>query len=148
MNLAEQINTDLVSAMKSSDQTALSTLRLLKSAIKNFEIESKSEANNADVIRLIQKEIKQRRDSVDSYKNNNREELAERELAEIKVIEKYLPEQLSDEELTQIVAGAIAETGATSAGDMGKVMGKVMPKVAGQVEGNRVSAKVMEMLSK
>ncbi|TSC94273.1 MAG: hypothetical protein Athens101428_372 [Candidatus Berkelbacteria bacterium Athens1014_28] len=148
MNLLEQIDADLKNALKSGDQTTLSTLRLLKSAIKNFEIESMSEAKDGDILKLIQKEIKQRRDSIESYKNNQRDELANRELAEIQVIEKYLPKQLSDEELTDIVQEAIAETEAKSAADMGKIMSKVMPKIAGRVEGSRVSAKVMEMLSK
>lgn len=148
MSLVDKINIDFITAMKSKDETKVSVLRLLKSALQNYQIAEQKELSDDDIIKVIQKEIKQRKDSISTYETGGRLELADKEKAEIEVLAKYMPQQLSNEELTEIVEKAIAETGATSEADIGKVMGRVMPQVAGQADGGQVSAKVKELLSK
>lgn len=148
MSLNDKINDDFVTAMKSKDETKVSVLRLLKSALQNYQIAEQKELSDDDIIKVIQKEIKQRKDSISTYETGGRSELADKEKAEIEVLTKYMPQQLSNEELTEIVEKAIAETGATSEADIGKVMGRVMPQVAGRADGGQVSAKAKELLSK
>ncbi|MFA5158410.1 MAG: GatB/YqeY domain-containing protein [Patescibacteria group bacterium] len=146
MALSDQINNDFVDAMKSRDEIKVSVLRMLKSALQNEKIKAGKDLSDDDIIKIIQREIKQRRDSIETYEAGGRSELAAKEKAEIEVLTKYMPQQLSNEELTAIVKSAIEETGATGMQEMGKVMGKVMPKVAGKADGNAVSAKVKELL--
>lgn len=148
MSLTDQIDTDFKGALKNKKTEELSVLRMLKSSIKNFEIGEQKTANDDDVIRLIQHEIKQRKDSIESYTSGGRAELADKERSEIKILEKYMPQQLSPEELIKIIEKAISEVGATTPADMGKVMGRVMPQVAGRADGSTVSAKVKELLSR
>jgi len=147
MSLIEQIERDYVEAMKSKNESKVSVLRMLKSAIQNSKIQLQKELADDDVIKTVQSQIKQRKDSIATYENGGRAELADKEKAEIEILSVYMPEQLSDEELTAIVKSAIDETGATSAADMGKVMGKVMPQVAGRADGGQISTKVKELLS-
>jgi hypothetical protein len=146
MALLDQINKDFVDAMKSRDEIKVSVLRMLKSALQNEKIKAGNNLSDDDTVKVIQREIKQRRDSIETYEAGGRSELAAKEKAEIEVLTKYMPQQLSNEELTVIVKSAIEETGATSMQEMGKVMGKVMPKIAGKADGNEVSAKVKELL--
>lgn len=144
--MQEQIEKDLNNALKAGDSQVVSVLRLVRSSLANARIE-KGELSDQDVVKVLQKEAKQRRDSIKSYEDGNRHDLATKEKAELEIIERYLPKQLSDEELEAIVDRAISETGASSPADIGKVMGVVAPKVAGQADGGRVAGLVRSKLS-
>ena len=147
---AEQVMSDLKEAMKAKDTVALSTLRALKTALTNAAIESGNKDNvvsDSDALAIVRKQIKQRNDSIEQFENAGRAELAENEKAEITVLEKYLPAALSSEEVSAIVADAVAETGASSRADMGKVMKVVQEKVAGRADGKTLSQEVMKHLS-
>ena len=147
MMLLEQIEKDYINAMKTKNDSVVSVLRMVKSALQNEKIKAGKELSNNDAIKIIQREIKQRKDSIENYQAGGRIELVKQEQSEMEILEKYLPEQLSDKELTQIVRSAIQEVGATAISDLGKVMGKVMPQVAGRADGGQISAKVKELLS-
>jgi uncharacterized protein YqeY len=147
---AENVMDDLKIAMKAKDSVALTTLRALKTALTNAAIESGNKDNvieQADALVIVRKQIKQRNDSIEQFENAGRSELAEKEKAEIVVLEKYLPAAMSSEEVSAIVAAAVAETGASSRADMGKVMGIVQAKTAGRVDGKTLSQEVMKHLS-
>jgi len=147
---AENVMDDLKIAMKAKDSVALTTLRALKTALTNAAIESGNKDNvieQADALAIVRKQIKQRNDSIEQFENAGRSELAEKEKAEIVVLEKYLPAAMSSEEVSAIVATAVAETGASSRADMGKVMGIVQSKTAGRVDGKTLSKEVMKHLS-
>lgn len=148
MTLQEQIQQDLTAAMKSGDQASLSTLRMLKAAVMRFEVsgKEKKQADDAVIQQIIMKEIKQRQDSIDQYKSGNRPELAAKEELELKILQKYLPEQMSEEEITKIVEESVKQVGATSKADMGKVMGVLMPKVKGKADGSIVNRIVQKFL--
>lgn len=146
MGLKDSIDGDLKAAMKARDELRLSAVRMLKAAVKNKEIEKGSPLTDEDVFGVIASMIKQRKDSVEQYSRGGRADLAEREEAEIKVLQGYLPEQLSAEEVAKIIKDAIAEAGASSARDMGKVMKLVMPRVKGRADGKLVNEKVKELL--
>ncbi len=148
MGLIDQINNDFVAAMKEKNEAKVSVLRMLKSALQNYQIAEKKELSDEDVAKVIQKEIKQRKDSIATYESGNRKELADKEKVEIEILSAYMPQQLSGDELKIIVQSAIEETGATSSADIGKVMGKVMPGVVGRADGGQVSACVKELLVK
>jgi len=122
MSLSKQIVADLTAAMKAQDANRTSTLRMVKAAMMNRQIEKGSELDDDDMQKLLRSLVKQRRDSIEQYEKAGRQELADKENAEIQVIETYLPQAASPEEIEQAVAAAIAETGATSMRDMGKVM--------------------------
>lgn len=148
MTLKEQLQQDLITAMKAKDETATSAIRLLKTAIMRFETAGEQKvANDADVTQLIGKEIKQRKDSIEQFEKGNRPELAAKEKAELTVLEKYLPAQLSEDEVRTIVKDVIASTGASSKADLGKVMGALMPKTKGKADGGMVNKIVQELLS-
>ena len=148
MDLFEKVSEDIKNAMKAKDKVALETLR----NVKKFFIEAKTApgANDtladADALKILQKLAKQGKDSADIYLQQNRQDLADAELAQVKVIESYLPKQLSAEELEAALKEIIAEVGATDAKDMGKVMGVASKKLAGIAEGRAISAKVKELL--
>ena len=148
MDLFDQVSEDIKNAMKAKDKVALETLR----NVKKFFIEAKTApgANDtladADALKILQKLAKQGKDSADIYLQQNRQDLADAELAQVKVIESYLPKQLSAEELEAALKEIIAEVGATDAKDMGKVMGVASKKLAGIAEGRAISAKVKELL--
>lgn len=149
MLLREQIIEDLKCAMKSGDTQARDTLRSLDSMIKNEEIAQKKRETGLDdagVIVLVKRAIKQRKDSAKQYRDGDREELAQKEELEIAVIEKYLPAQMSEEEVHVIVKRIITEIGAVSKADMGKVMGKVMSEIGDGADGNTVRSAVESML--
>ncbi len=145
--LLDKIQSDLREAQLSRDETRVSTLRLLLSEIKNQEIAVGTVLSDEDVILLIRKEAKKRKEASTGFRSGGREDSALKEEAELKVLESYLPAQLPNEELTKIVEEVINEMGASSMADMGKVIGAVMGKVKGQADGGTVSSIVKEKLS-
>lgn len=149
MSLSKDIMVKLKEAMKAKDSVALESLRAVKSAILLAQTEngSKEELTEAVEIKLLQKLVKQRKDSAALYKEQGREDLAEPEIAQAAVISQFLPAQMGEEEVKAIVASVIAETGATSMKDMGKVMGLASQKLAGKAEGKVISFMVKQLLS-
>ena len=150
MSLAESITSDMKTAMRERNKVALNTLRALKTALGNAAIEkggAGSELTEGEVVQIIRKQIKQRQDSIQQYEEAGRAELAENERQEITVIENYLPQPLSEEEIDSLVDSAISETGAQGKQDMGKVMKIVQEKTAGRADGKKLSQKVMQKLS-
>tara|TARA_R110002096_G_scaffold223000_2_gene411976 strand:+ start:1359 stop:1808 length:450 start_codon:yes stop_codon:yes gene_type:complete len=146
MSLKGKITDDMKSAMKAGDKDRLKVVRLILAAIKQIEVDSRKELDDAEVLAVLTKMVKQRRDSVQQFEAGSREDLAAIERAEIAVIETYLPEQLSADELTQMVDEVIAATGAAGLRDMGKVMGQIKAKAAGRADMGAVSATVKERL--
>jgi uncharacterized protein YqeY len=146
MSLKDQITEDMKSAMKAGDKDRLKVVRLIRAAIKQIEIDKRIELDDAAVLTVLDKMVKQRRDSVEQFQKGNRNDLAEIELAEIVVLENYLPEQLSDEELDAMIDEAISSTGAESIRDMGKVMGQIKAKAAGRADMGAVGARVKARL--
>jgi uncharacterized protein len=148
MTLQEKIQSHITDAMRSKDELRLSCLRMMKSAVKNKEIEKMKPLEEGEVLAVLNTLVKQRKDSVEQFRKGGREELAQKEEAEIKIIEQYLPASASDEDITRAIAEAIQETGASSMKDMGKVMQAVKVRLAGKtVDGGRVSQLVKEKLS-
>lgn len=148
MSLGKQIVSDLTAAMKAQDAGRTSTLRMVKAAMMNRQIEKGSELDDDDVQKLLRSLVKQRRDSIEQYEKAGRRELVDKEQAEINVIETYLPQAASAEEIDAAVAAAIAETGATSMKDMGKVMKAAQAALAGKnADGRAVSEAVKAKLS-
>ena len=148
--LKQKIIDDMHAAMIAQDAPKLSTIRMLKSAIQYFEIQKGGagyEASDEDVIDVIGKEIKKRREAIELYKKGNRQELADKEKAELETLQQYLPEQLSDGEVKKLVEDAITKSGATTISDMGKVMGILMPQVKGKADSQMISNLVREKLS-
>jgi len=150
MSLEQKIMADLKTAMLAKDEKTLRALRAIKAAIllaKTSEGAS-GELKEDDEIKLLQKLVKQRKDSLEIYKQQNRQDLAQKEQEEIEVIEKFLPKQMSEEELRKELQTIITETGASSPADMGKVMGAATKRLAGKADGKTISAIVKELLSK
>jgi uncharacterized protein YqeY len=147
MTLKGQIYEDMKVAMKAGDKDRLKVVRLILAAIKQLEVDTRTEMDDPAVLTVLNKMVKQRRDSVSQFQEGNRNDLADIELAEISVLEDYLPEQLSDAELDQLVAKAIADTGAESIRDMGKVMGQVKAQAEGRADMAAVGAKVKARLA-
>ena len=147
MSLKERLDTDLKAAMREKAQLRLDTIRMLKSAIKYREIELMKPLDDAGIHAVITSEVKRRRDAVEQYKAGNRPELAAKEDAEIAILQGYLPQQLTREELEAKVAAAVAATGAQGMKDMGKVMKALLPEVQGRAEGSAVSELVKARLS-
>jgi uncharacterized protein YqeY len=149
--IRDDIKTALVAAMKGGDKAATGTIRLIQSAIKNRDIELRTGTAPADddllVTEVMQKMIKQRRESAELYRKGNRNELADAEEAEIAVIERFLPKQMSDEEAQAAISAIIAETGASGMKDMGKVMGLVKERLAGKIDPARASGLVRSALA-
>lgn len=148
MALQEKIEQNLTQAMKDKNETTVSVLRMLKSAFKNKEIEKKTTLSDEDALSVIQNQIKSRRDSIELYKQGNRPELAEKEEKEITILQEYLPEQMSEEEIRIKVKEAIQKTGANEIKDMGKVMGILMNELKGKADGTTISTIVKEELQK
>jgi uncharacterized protein len=147
MSLKEQIISDMTAAMKAKDAAKTSTLRMVKAAITNREKDGGGELTDEDVLKLLRSQVKQRRDSVEQYKAANRQDLADKEQGEIAMIEAYLPQAASQDEIDQAVTAAIAETGASSMKDMGGVMKATMAKLAGKnADGKMVSETVKAKL--
>jgi uncharacterized protein YqeY len=148
MSLRKQIVTDLTAAMKAQDANRTSTLRMVKAAMMNRQIEKGSELDDDDMQKLLRSLVKQRRDSIEQYEKAGRQELVDKEKAEIEVIETYLPQAASQEEIEQAVSAAIAETGASSMKDMGRVMKAAQAALAGKnADGRAVSEIVKGKLS-
>lgn len=150
MSLEQKIQTELKTAMLAKDEKTVRSLRAIKAAIilaKTSE-GAGGEIKEEDEIKLLQKLVKQRKDSLEIFTTQNRADLAQKEQEEIEVIEKFLPKQLSAEELKGIIANIIAETGASSPADMGKVMGVATKQLAGKADGKAISALVKELLAK
>ena len=149
MDLFERVSEDIKTAMKAKDKVALETLRNIKKVF--LEAKTAPGANDtladADALKLIQKLAKQGKDAAEIYIQQGRQDLADAELAQVKVMEAYLPKQMTPEELEAALRAIIAETGAAGPKDMGKVMGAATKKLAGQAEGRAISAKVKELLS-
>ena len=146
--LLEQLQKEMKEAMKSGDKEKLSVIRMLISEIKKVQIDSKKELTDQDIIKILQKYAKQRKEAIQQYKNANRPDLAEKEQKELEIVEQYLPQPLSNEELEKIIDETISELGASSMKDMGKVMKAVTEKVQGRAEGSVISQIVREKLSK
>lgn len=146
MGLLERVSEDLKTSMKTKDELRLSVVRMLKAAVKYKEIEKMSALMEDEIVAVISSMIKQRKDSVEQYSKALRTDLAAKEEAEIKILMDYLPAQLSDEEVINIIKAAIAEVAASAAADMGKVMKLVMPKLKGKADGKFVNEKVKELL--
>lgn len=147
MTLEERIKPDLVAAMKAKDQASLRGIRAIKAAILLAKTDGSGNAITPESeIKMLQKLIKQRKDSLEIYEQQGREDLAVTEREEIEVIEKYLPEQISEEELEKVVKGIIDQTGASSMKDMGKVMGMANKQLAGRADGKTISGVVKQLL--
>lgn len=146
MNLSDRLNEDMKQAMKSKDKFTLSTIRMVRSTIKYLEIDLKRTLDDNEVLDILSREIKQRKDALQEFETAGRDELAANTKAEIEIISKYLPEQLSEEEIKVIVQQTIQETGASSKADMGKVMSALMPKVKGRADGKIVNQAVQQFL--
>ena len=146
MSIKEKLRADLVAAMKARAELKVSTLRLITSAIKNKEIDERKELDDDGVLAVLNTAAKQRRDSIEQYEKGGRQDLADKEKAELVIIQEYLPQQLSKDEVTAFIKEAIAETGAAGAKDMGKVMKALMPKVKGKADGKLVNELVKEIL--
>jgi uncharacterized protein len=138
MLLRDQINSDITSAMKAKNASRLSALRMLKAAITNKSVEKGHELEDAEVLQVVSSLVKQRRDSIEQFSHAGRTDLVDKETAEIDVLERYLPPAASADEIDAAVAAAIAETGASSPKDVGKVMKAVMPRLAGKNADGRV----------
>lgn len=147
MDITSQLEADLKQATLTRDQIRLDVIRMLKSSLKNYQIEVGTELTSAQILQVIQKEAKKRRDAIEAYEKNNRPELAAQEKSELQVLAEYLPAELSDQELEKIVDEAIASTGASGPADIGKVMPAVMSKVGGNASGARVSQLVRSKLT-
>ncbi len=146
MSLKAQITEDMKSALKAGDKDRLKVVRLIMAAIKQVEVDKRIELDDAAVLSVLDKMVKQRRDSVEQFQKGGREDLANIELAEIDVLDNYLPEPLSDAELDTMIDQAISSTGAQSIRDMGKVMGLIKSKAAGRADMGAVGAKVKARL--
>jgi uncharacterized protein YqeY len=148
MGLKERLISDMKEAMKAKDKVKLSTIRMINSLIKNAEIEKKGELTDDEIVSLLMKYAKQRRESIQMYEKGGRQDLVEKEREELSIVESYLPEQMSEEEIRELVEEAVRETGAKSLKDMGTVMKYLMPKVKGKAEGSLVNRIVREVLEK
>ena len=147
MSLKTRLTDDMKSAMKSGDKASLGVIRLVNAAIKQREVDERVELDDAQVLAVLEKMVKQRKDSVTQYVGAGREDLAEIERAEIVVIERYLPEKLGEAEVAAAIDAAIAETGASGPADMGKLMGVLKPRLAGQADMGEVSKLVKQRLA-
>lgn len=147
MALVEQIDKDLIAAMKAKQELPLSVLRMMKAALKNKQIELGKPLGDSEAVGVLRTLVKQRHESAEAFRKGGREDLAGKEDAEVKIVEAYLPAAASDEEIDAAVAAAIAETGATNAKDLGKVMKAAMAKLAGKnADGKRVNEKARAKL--
>lgn len=149
MNLEQKVMADLKTAMLAKDEKSLRSLRAIKAALINFKTAPgfSGEIKNEDEIKLLQKLVKQRKESLEIYEKQNRTDLAEKEKEEIEIIEKFLPEQMNENELRKIIGDIVKQTGATSAADMGKVMGMANKQLSGKADSKAIAAIAKEILS-
>ncbi|MGI6285906.1 putative protein YqeY [Moorella humiferrea] len=141
-----RLQQDMKDALKNHDKIRLQTIRMVLAAIKNAEIEKMHPLSDEEVAAVIQREIKMRREALEQFAQGGREDLVHQTEAELKVLEEYLPKQLDDDELKQIIVATIAEVGAQSGKEIGKVMAALMPKIRGRADGKRANAMVRELL--
>ncbi|MGG6309871.1 GatB/YqeY domain-containing protein [Paenibacillus macerans] len=146
MNLSERLNEDMKQAMKSQDKFKLSTIRMVRATMKNLEIDLKRTLDDNEVLDILSREIKQRKDALQEFEKAGRDDLAAQVKAEAEILTEYLPEQLSEEEIKVIVQQTIQETGASSKAEIGKVMSALMPKVKGRADGKLVNQTVQQLL--
>ena len=146
MSLKLRLTDDMKAAMKGGDKERLAVIRLVNAAIKQREVDERIQLDDAQVLSVLEKMIKQRRDSVSQYESAGREDLAAQERFEIEVIQTYMPQALGETEIDALIEAAIAETGASSGRDMGKVVGALKPKVAGRADMGAVSARIKARL--
>jgi uncharacterized protein YqeY len=147
MSLKQRLTDDMKAAMKAGDKDTLGVIRLVNAAIKQREVDERIELDDAGVIAVLEKGVKQRKDSISQYEAANREDLAAVERAEMAVIERYLPAKMGEAEVRAAIDAAVAETGATGPADMGKLMAVLKPKLAGQADMGQVSALVKQRLA-
>jgi len=147
MSLKEQITEDMKAAMRAKDSERLGTIRLLTAAMKQKEVDERVEQDDVAVIAIVDKMLTQRKDSIDAFEKAARQDLADKEIAEVKVLQAYLPARLSADEVAAEVKAIVAELGAKGPGDMGKVMGAVKAKLAGKADMGQVSAAVKAALA-
>jgi len=146
-NLKEQLQSDLLDAMRARDETRKSSLRMLTAAIKNAEIEARAPLADADVLSVIQKQVKQRRESIIEFEKGGRQDLVDKERAEMTILETYLPQQAGRDEIEAAARRIIAETGATSVRDIGKVMPVLVKEFAGTADGRAINDVVRSLLA-
>ncbi|NQT24782.1 GatB/YqeY domain-containing protein [candidate division KSB1 bacterium] len=147
MGLEEKLSTDLKAAMKSSNKAVVDTLRIIRAAIQNVRLDKKEDLSEEEVLSVISKEAKKRKESIELYEKGGRTDLVEQESKELEIISAYLPEAMSDEILIPIIDEALQESGVESINEMGKVMALIMPKVKGKADGKHVQDLVKEKLS-
>lgn len=148
MSLKDQLSSDLRDAMRAGEEVRKSTLRMLMSAITSAEVSTseRRELNDEQLLQVVSKQVKQRRESIEEFKKADRQDLADKEAAELAVLEEYLPEQMGREEILAEAKAVIAEVGASGPSDKGKVMKELMPRLAGKAEGRLINEVVMELL--
>jgi len=147
MDLFQRIEGDMRSALKSGEAAKLSVLRMLVSAVRMLGMEKNAkEIADGDVLQILQKQVKQRKESIVQFEKGNRRDLADKEAAELKILESYMPKQLGEEELLNIIKEVIAEAGTSAKSDIGKIMKLLMPKVAGKADGKTVNQLLMRFL--
>ena len=146
MSLKERLQEDLKSSMKNKETVKKSVITLIRASIKQYEVDNRVELDEVGMIDLISKQLKQRNDALEEFKKANRDDLVSETEAEIKVLKEYLPQQLSEEELNEIVKETISEVGATSMKDMGKIMSAIMPKTKGRADGKLINKLVQANL--
>ena len=146
MALREQLESDIKDSMRSRNQSRLETLRFLKSQIQLVEKNQLKELDEAGLLDVVAKQVKERRESLTMFEQGNRSDLAERESIALEILQEYLPEQLSQDELTDLIKKVIEEVGATTSSDKGKIMGRLMPQVKGKADGTQVNTIVTELL--
>jgi uncharacterized protein YqeY len=146
--LKEKLADDVKQALRQGDKQKVSCLRLLLAAVKNTEIARQAELTDADILGVIAKQAKQCRESIEAFKKGDRPDLVAKEEAEVAVLEAYLPQQMTPQEISDIAGRVIAEVGASGPGDMGRVMTKLMPQLKGRADGRQVSTVVSELLKK
>ncbi|MBL7575191.1 hypothetical protein SAMN00017477_0691 [Peptoniphilus asaccharolyticus DSM 20463] len=146
MSLKDKLMEDLKSAMRDKDKLAKDTITLVRASIKQKEVDERTELNDSDILDIISKQVKERRSAIDEFKRGDRDDLVEKTNAEIEILLKYLPKQLDEQELTEIIKEVMSEHGIESSADMGKLMKNVMPKVKGRADGKLVSAVAGKLL--
>jgi len=147
MDINKKINEEMVSAAKAKDKIRLSAVRMIKTALHNKEIDLLRPLNETEIMQLLSVMVKQRKDSIEQFAKGGRTDLVEKEEAELKVVQEFLPAQMSDEEVENLIKKAIAEAGAASVKDMGKVMKILMPQITGRADGKAAGEKVKALLS-
>ena len=147
MSLRDQINDDLKAAMRSGDAARRDTIRLLTAALKQREVDERKTLTDAEVLAVIEKMIKQRRDSISQFEQGGRQDLADKEKQELTLLQTYMPQAMGEDELAAAIASAVSETGAAGPADMGKVMAVLKPKLAGRADMGKVSAAVKARLT-